>query len=67
MWVQTGISPQRESAFETFDAIFESPAHTPVNGAARTSAAMPSSARADTIAPSIACTKSATRSTAMIG
>jgi hypothetical protein len=49
------------------DAIFASPAHTPVSGVSRTSAAIPSSASAATIARSIVCTKSATRSTAMIG
>src|ERR671910_110711 len=49
------------------EPIFESPTHTPVNGVSRGSAAMPSSARAATIARSIVWTKSATRSTAMIG
>ena len=49
------------------EAIFASSAHTPVRGVSRTSAAMPSSASAATIARSIVCTKSATRSTAMIG
>ena len=49
------------------EAIFESPTQTPVKGTARGSAATPSSASAATIALSIVWTKSATRSTAMIG
>ena len=49
------------------DAIFESPAQTPVKGVSRGSASTPSSASAATIARSIVWTKSATRSTAMIG
>jgi hypothetical protein len=54
------------------DAIFaplppEPFTHTPVYGVSRTSVAMPSSPSAATIARSMVCTKSATRSTAMIG
>ena len=56
-------SSRRRTRAPRSSAIFESPAHTPVKGVSRTSAAMPSSASAATIAPSIVCTKSATRST----
>ena len=49
------------------EPILRSPTHTPVYGVERTSADTPSSASAATIARSIVWTKSATRSTAMIG
>ena len=61
-WVDT--PPDTRTPIE---AIFESPTHTPVKGVSRGSATMPSSASAATMAPSIVCTKSATRSTSMIG
>ena len=61
-WVVTPLDTRTP-----IEAIFASPAHTPVNGVPRTSLEMPSSSKAATIARSIVCTKSATRSTAMIG
>ncbi len=49
------------------EAILASPAQMPVCGCARGSDSTPSSRRAATIARSIVCTKSATRSTSITG